>query len=77
MAYSNEDGFFFPVFFVFFHAMHLLVKQHRSAKEKGCTVLSLSALGSLTPAPGLNITGAAAEKTGCMGPCTQPACGAA
>lgn len=39
--------------------------------------LSLSALGSLTPAPGLNIRRAAAEKTGCMGPCTQPACGAA
>lgn len=34
-------------------------------------------LGSLAPAPGLNIRGAAAEKTGCMGPCTQPACGAA
>lgn len=39
--------------------------------------LSLSALGSLTSAPGMNIREAAAEKTGCMGPCTQPACGAA
>lgn len=37
----------------------------------------LSAFGSLTPAQGLNIRETAAEKTGCMGPCTQPACGAA
>lgn len=58
--------------------MHLLVKQRRMRqRERKGAVFSLSALGSLTPAPGLNIRGAAAEKTGCMGPCTQPACGAA
>ncbi len=57
--------------------MHLLVKQRRTATQRKGAVFSLSALGSLTPAPGLNIRGAAAEKTGCMGPCTQPACGAA
>lgn len=68
MAYSNEEVFF---------AMHLPVKQRRTATERKGAVFSLSALGSLTPAPGLNITGAAAEKTGCMGLCTQPACGAA
>lgn len=69
VAYLNEEVFFF--------VMHLLVKQCRTATERKAAVFSLSALGSLTPAPGLNITGAAAEKTGCMGPCTQPACGAA
>ena len=64
-------------FSFFFYATHLLVKQRRTATERKGAVFSLSALGSLTPAPGLNIRGAAAEKTGCMGPCTQPACGAA
>lgn len=72
VAYLNED--FSPLLF----AVHLLAKA-KCDREKECSVLSLSlsSLGGLTPAPGLNITGVAAEKTGCMGPCTQPACGAA
>ena len=74
MAYSNEEVFFF--FFFCCDASPCKAAQNCN-REKGCSVLSLSALGSLTPAPGLNIRGAAAEKTGCMGPCTQPACGAA
>lgn len=61
--------------------MHRFAKQHRSATERQDAVfylsLCVSTLGSLTSAPGMNIREAAAEKTGCMGPCTQPACGAA
>lgn len=64
-------------FFSFSFCYASLVKQCRTATERKGAVFSVSALGSLTPAPGLNIRGAAAEKTGCMGPCTQPACGAA
>lgn len=63
-------------FFFVFPTMPLFVKQHRTATERKDAV-SPSPLGSLTSAPGMNIRGAAAEKTGCMGPCTQPACGAA
>lgn len=67
MAYLNGKLF----------SMHLLANLDKTDRLQCSKCVFVCVLGGLAPAPGLNIRGAAAEKTGCMGPCTQPACGAA
>ncbi len=63
-------------FFFFFLPCISCKATQNCDREKGCSVLCLCTWW-FDARSGLNIRGAAAEKTGCMGPCTQPACGAA
>lgn len=80
VAYSNEEPFFLS-FFSPSPPLCISLQSSAGVQQRDrmrCSLsLCVSTLGSLTSAPGMNIREVAAEKTGCMGPCTQPACGAA